>query len=203
MKSLELFIFIFGICIAYFSYANNINEREHTRYIEVREITNLCGVNCVYIVQKIYNIGLKYSDIYRALMPTYTSKVSIADIERVLNEHKIKNHTLKLRPSQLYDNPYCLFIMYTLPPKNSDIGHFSVARVIDENRVQIIDAPLPPKILKKSDWTSNDKIIFIAVGDNFKPPSKLTPLNIIAVIMILGGISLLVYKKCSTYKISK
>ena len=78
MKSLELFIFIFGICIAYFSYANNINEGEHTRYIEVREITNLCGVNCVYIVQKIYNIGLKYSDIYRALMPTYTSKVSIA-----------------------------------------------------------------------------------------------------------------------------
>mgnify|MGYP004461715793 FL=1 len=203
MKSLERFIFIFGICIAYFSYANNINEGEHTRYIEVREITNLCGVNCVYIVQKIYNIGLKYSDIYRSLMPTYTSKVSIADIERVLNEHKIKNHTLKLRPSQLYDNPYCLFIMYTLPPKNSDIGHFSVARVIDENRVQIIDAPLPPKILKKSDWTSNDKIIFIAVGDNFKPPSKLTPLNIIAVIMILGGISLLVYKKCSTYKISK
>ena len=114
MKSLELFIFIFGICIAYFSYANNINEGEHTRYIEVREITNLCGVNCVYIVQKIYNIGLKYSDIYRALMPTYTSKVSIADIERVLNEHKIKNHTLKLRPSQLYDNPYCLFIMYLI-----------------------------------------------------------------------------------------
>ena len=58
MKSLELFIFIFGICIAYFSYANNINEGEHTRYIEVREITNLCGVNCVYIVQKIYNISL-------------------------------------------------------------------------------------------------------------------------------------------------
>lgn len=203
MKSLELFIFIFGICIAYFSYANNINEGEHTRYIEVREITNLCGVNCVYIVQKIYNIGLKYSDIYRALMPTYTSKVSIADIERVLNEHKIKTHTLKLRPLQLYDNPNCLFIMYTPPPDNSDIGHFSVVRVIDENNVQIIDPPYPPKILKKSDWGSNDKIIFTAVGDNFKPPSKFTQLNIASLIMIIGGISLLAYGKFSKCKPSK
>ena len=51
MKSLELLIFIFGICIAYFSYVGNINGWEHTRHIEVREITNLCGVNCVYIVE--------------------------------------------------------------------------------------------------------------------------------------------------------
>lgn len=203
MKSLGFFIFVFWMCLAYASYANIIDERESTTHIEVREITNLCGVNCIYIVQKIHNIGLKYSDIYKSLMPKYTSKVSIADIERVLNKHKIKNCTIKLHPLQLYDNTNCLFIMYTPPSKRMDIGHFNVVRVIDENRVQVIDPPLPSKILKKSDWISKDKIIFIAVGDNFKPPSKFTPLNIVAAIMIFGGISLLIYRKCSKYKTSK
>ena len=93
--------------------------------------------------------------------------------------------------------------MYTPPPENSDIGHFSVVRVIDENNVQIIDPPYPPKILKKSDWGSNDKIIFTAVGDNFKPPSKFTQLNIASLIMIIGGISLLAYGKFSKCKHSK
>lgn len=171
--------------------------------IAIDDMKNSCGINSTFIVMHFLNKSLNYESLKRELVPEKDSKVSIADLERVLGEYEIKTHTLKLRPLQLYDNPNCLFIMYTPPPENSDIGHFSVVRVIDENNVQIIDPPYPPKILKKSDWGSNDKIIFTAVGDNFKPPSKLTPLNIIAVIMILGGISLLVYKKCSTYKISK
>lgn len=171
--------------------------------IAIDDMKNSCGINSTFIVMHFLNKSLNYESLKGELVPEKDSKVSIADLERVLGEYEIKTHTLKLRPLQLYDNPNCLFIMYTPPPENSDIGHFSVVRVIDENNVQIIDPPYPPKILKKSDWGSNDKIIFTAVGDNFKPPSKFTQLNIASLIMIIGGISLLAYGKFSKCKPSK
>ena len=142
---------------------------------------NSCGINSTFIVMHFLNKSLNYESLKRELVPEKDSKVSIADLERVLGEYEIKTYTLK----------------------NSDIGHFSVVRVIDENNVQIIDPPYPPKNLKKSDWGSNDKIIFTAVGDNFKPPSKFTQLNIASLIMIIGGISLLAYGKFSKCKPSK
>ena len=171
--------------------------------IAIEKIKDSCGVNSSYIILNLLNKNPDYPNLYKRLLPTENSKVSIADLERVLSEYNIKVHTLRLRPSQLYDNPNCLFIMYTPPPEGMDIGHFSVIRVIDEENVQIIDPPYPPRILKKSDWVSNDKIIFTAVGDNFKPPSKFTQLNIASLIMIIGGISLLAYGKFSKCKPSK
>lgn len=171
--------------------------------IAIDDMKNSCGINSTFIVMHFLNKSLNYESLKRELVPEKDSKVSIADLERVLGEYEIKTHTLKLRPLQLYDNPNCLFIMYTPPPEGMDIGHFSVIRVIDEENVQIIDPPYPPRILKKSDWVSNDKIIFTAVGDNFKPPSKFTQLNIASLIMIIGGISLLAYGKFSKCKPSK
>lgn len=199
----KLIIVTLLLSLSYFYSLGIAEQKEQENGIPIDQVRNLCGVNSIYIILKILYIEPSYYVLRNKMLPEKDSRVSIADLERVLGEYEIKTHTLKLRPLQLYDNPNCLFIMYTPPPENSDIGHFSVVRVIDENNVQIIDPPYSPKILKKSDWTSNDKIIFVAVGDNFKSPSKFTSLNITAVIMIFGVILLLVYKKSSTYKISK
>lgn len=171
--------------------------------IAIEKIKESCGVNSGFIILNFLNKNPNYSNLYKKLVPNEDSKVSIADLERVLCEYNIKTHTLKLRPSQLYENPNCLFIMYTPPPKGMDIGHFSVVRAIDENNLQLIDPPYPSKILKKSDWVSNDKIIFTAIGDNFISPSKFTPLNIAAALLIFFGAVLLAYGKFSNRKLNK
>lgn len=163
--------------------------------IAIEKIKDSCGVNSSYIILNLLNKNPDYPNLYKRLLPTENSKVSIADLERVLSEYNIKVHTLRLRPSQLYDNPNCLFIMYTPPPEGMDIGHFSVIRVIDEENVQIIDPPYPPRILKKSDWVSNDKIIFIAVGDNFNPPFEFDILKILPILMIISGVLIILYDK--------
>ena len=163
--------------------------------IAIDDMKNSCGINSTFIVMHFLNKSLNYESLKRELVPEKDSKVSIADLERVLGEYEIKTHTLKLRPLQLYDNPNCLFIMYTPPPEGMDIGHFSVIRVIDEENVQIIDPPYPPRILKKSDWVSNDKIIFIAVGDNFNPPFEFDILKILPILMIISGVLIILYDK--------
>lgn len=199
----KLIIVTLLLSLSYFYSLGIAEQKEQENGIPIDQVRNLCGVNSIYIILKILYIEPSYYVLRNKMLPEKDSRVSIADLERVLGEYKLTTHTLKMRPLQLYENPDCLFIMYTPPPENSDIGHFSVVRVIDENNVQIIDPPYPPKILKKSDWGSNDKIIFTAVGDNFKPPSKFTQLNIASLIMIIGGISLLAYGKFSKCKPSK
>ena len=205
MNIQRIFINLFYFCWATWSLnamtdnARVDNTFEHQR-ISYDEFLNSCGVNSCYIVSRMLNKEVDYSYIHKKLLPIKNSKVSIAQLEQILGEYKIRTNTLKLRPTQLYENPNCLFIMYTRPPKDSEIGHFSVVRVIDENRIQIIDPPYPSKILKKTDWGANDKIIFTAVGDNFKTPSKFTLLNIVTLVMIIVGITLIAYEKFSKYK---
>lgn len=139
---------------------NHISMISHNEQIgiAIEKIKESCGVNSSYIILNLLNKNPNYSNLYRKLVTTEDSKVSIADLERVLNEYKIETHTLKLRPLQLYNNPNCLFIMYTPPPEGKSIGHFNVVRVIDEENIQVIDPPYSPRIIKKSDWISNDKI---------------------------------------------
>ena len=164
------------------------------------EIKNLCGVNSVFIVTHLLNIKQKYIDVYDDLINNKYAKVSVIDIEKTLKKYNVKTTTLKLRPSQLYNYNNGLFIMYTPPAKGFDIGHFSVLRVIDKNKVQIIDPPYTPRILKKSNWINDDKIIFIAIGDNFKPFSKITPLDITSITLIFAGIALIAHGKYSKHK---
>lgn len=112
--------------------------------------------NSAYFILCFLKETPNYLDLKKELATKDNSQVSITDLENIFRKYKIKTRTLELYPSQLYDNPNCLFIMYTPPPEGMDIGHFSVIRVIDEENVQIIDPPYPPRILKKSDWVSNE-----------------------------------------------
>ena len=73
--------------------------------IAIEKIKDSCGVNSSYIILNLLNKNPDYPNLYKRLLPTENSKVSIADLERVLSEYNIKVHTLRLRPSQLYDNP--------------------------------------------------------------------------------------------------
>lgn len=134
------------------------------------------------------------------LMISHNAQTGIA-IEKIKESCGVNSGFIIL--NFLNKNPNCLFIMYTPPPKGMDIGHFSVVRAIDENNLQLIDPPYPSKILKKSDWVSNDKIIFTAIGDNFISPSKFTPLNIAAALLIFFGAVLLAYGKFSNRKLNK
>ncbi len=197
---ISIFTYIFIFVIPSYATREEANMIQSNNYIETSEIKRLCGVNSVYIVSALYGFPHKYSDVYRRLSPKEDLKSSIADLERVLNEYKIETHTLKLRPLQLYNNPNCLFIMYTPPPEGKSIGHFNVVRVIDEENIQVIDPPYSPRIIKKSDWISNDKIIFIAIGDNFNPPIEFGILKIISILMIISGFLMILYIKFSKPK---
>ena len=206
MKILSIYFLIILCSLSKYIFAQSNSYVNNSPFIQpcvMKDIEYLCGVNSTFIVLDFLSNKVDYLTLYKKLTSEKNSSVNISDIRRVLSEYNIETHIFMLRPSQLYDNPNCLFIMYTPPPEGMDIGHFSVIRVIDEENVQIIDPPYPPRILKKSDWVSNDKIIFTAVGDNFKPPSKFTQLNIASLIMIIGGISLLAYGKFSKCKPSK
>ena len=172
-----------------------VNNSPFIQPCVMKDIEYLCGVNSTFIVLDFLSNKIDYLTLYKKLTSEKNSSVSISDIRRALSEYSIETHMFMLRPSQLYDNPSCLFIMYTPPPEGMEIGHFSVIRVIDEENVQIIDPPYPPRILKKSDWVSNDKIIFIAAGDNFNPPFEVDILKILSILMIISGVLIILYDK--------
>lgn len=172
-----------------------VNNSPFIQPCVMKDIEYLCGVNSTFIVLDFLSNKIDYLTLYKKLTSEKNSSVSISDIRRALSEYSIETHMFMLRPSQLYDNPSCLFIMYTPPPEGMGIGHFSVIRVIDEENVQIIDPPYPPRILKKSDWVSNDKIIFIAAGDNFNPPFEVDILKILSILMIISGVLIILYDK--------
>ena len=181
--------------IFFLSQESYANETTNSYKIAVEDIRNSCGINSAYFILYFLKETPNYLDLKKELATKDNSQVSITDLENIFRKYKIKTRTLELYPSQLYDNPNCLFIMYTPPPEGMDIGHFSVIRVIDEENVQIIDPPYPPRILKKSDWVSNDKIIFIAVGDNFNPPFEFDILKILPILMIISGVLIILYDK--------
>ena len=66
--------------------------------IAIDDMKNSCGINSTFIVMHFLNKSLNYESLKRELVPEKDSKVSIADLERVLGEYEIKTHTLKLRP---------------------------------------------------------------------------------------------------------
>ena len=181
--------------IFFLSQESYANETTNSYKIAVEDIRNSCVINSAYFILCFLKETPNYLDLKKELATKDNSQVSITDLENIFRKYKIKTKTLELYPSQLYDNPNCLFIMYTPPPEGMDIGHFSVIRVIDEENVQIIDPPYPPRILKKSDWVSNDKIIFIAVGDNFNPPFEFDILKILPILMIISGVLIILYDK--------
>lgn len=195
MSKIGIYILLIVNTIFFLSQESYANETTNSYKIAVEDIRNSCGINSAYFILCFLKETPNYLDLKKELATKDNSQVSITDLENIFRKYKIKTKTLELYPSQLYDNPNCLFIMYTPPPEGMDIGHFSVIRVIDEENVQIIDPPYPPRILKKSDWVSNDKIIFIAVGDNFNPPFEFDILKILPILMIISGVLIILYDK--------
>lgn len=203
MKILSIYFLIILCSLSKYIFAQSNSYVNNSPFIQpcvMKDIEYLCGVNSTFIVLDFLSNKIDYLILYKKLTSEKNSSVSISDIRRVLSEYNIKTHILMLRPSQLYDNPNCLFIMYTPPPEGMEIGHFSVIRVIDKENVQIIDPPYPPRILKKSDWVSNDKIIFTAVGNNFNPPFEFDVLKILSILMIISGVIIILYGKFSKSK---
>lgn len=169
------------------------------QWLDVDDVKYYCGVNSTFLVMRMLGGYPNYTELKKRLLPKKDSKVSIADLEKVLGEYKIKTLTLALRPSQLYNNPNCLFIMYTPPPVGGDMGHFNVIHVIDNETVKIIDPPFPTTLFRRSDWASDNRIIFIAVGNLPKSIMELNILRTFFVFLVLFGVIILVYNRISKY----
>ena len=89
--------------------------------------------------------------------------------------------------------------MYTPPPDGGDMGHFNVIHVIDNETVKIIDPPFPTTLFRRSDWASDNRIIFIAVGNLPKSITELNILRTFFVFLVLFGVIILVYNRISKY----
>ena len=105
----KLIIVTLLLSLSYFYSLGIAEQKEQENGIPIDQVRNLCGVNSIYIILKILYIEPAYYVLRNKMLPKKDSRVSIADLERVLGEYKITTHTLKMRPLQLYENPNCLF----------------------------------------------------------------------------------------------
>ena len=139
------------------------NKRPQMREVAVRELNYLCGVNSVYMALRLLDKTPDYADICKKLVPRKDSKVSVADIERILGQYGVDSRTFRVAASNLRDYVGGVFIVYTPPSKNNGMGHFHVARILEEG-VQIIDPPNPPAIAGKVRADDGERIVVIGVG---------------------------------------
>lgn len=128
-------------------------------YVAADDMTRLCAVNTAYLALKMNGSARRYLDIYRALYPEETSRVSVDALRGYLESNGMPASFVRMSFEEMSERDGEFFIIYTPPPADSDIGHFSIARVFS-GKVQIVDPPYASAFL---DFEKTDKKRRVAV----------------------------------------
>jgi hypothetical protein len=124
---------------------------------------SLCGINSIYIVNKLFDKNTAYSKILNSYRNIPRRGLNVSQLEAGLLVSGLYYLSLKFPKEKLVAIPNSLMIVHS-HSGNSAFGHYYVLRVLSDERIQIIDPPHIPKIIKL-DEISDEEILTATLVD--------------------------------------
>lgn len=123
-----------------------------------------CGANSLFMMCRISGKNVDYSKCLE-LLPIRSNGNSMLEMKTALEKIGFRTEALKIKTEEL-SNIKMPFVIWSYPPKDQmkrkdldGIGHFLVAKPVEQNKIQIFDYPEPSVVIETDIWIKHLKSI--------------------------------------------